>query len=462
MVFSSLTFLYYFLPVLIIVYVVAPKRLKNVVLLVSSIIFYAWGEPRYLMLLAISICTGYVFGLLAKRYFCATIFAVIINLGILGYFKYADFFIGSFNFLTGLSVPLLKVTLPIGISFYTFQVLSYVIDVRRGRVEPEKSLIKLATYIASFPQMIAGPIVRYEDIKAQLKDRGYDLSQVSYGIRRFVIGLCKKVIIANTLGVIVGSFQSASEKDVLYVWIYALSLTLQIYFDFSGYSDMAIGLGKMLGFDFPENFDYPLMSQSVTEFWKRWHMTLGSWFRDYLYIPLGGNRVGKMRHIINILIVWMATGLWHGASWNFVAWGLYFAILLIIEKKIFGKYLAKLSWISHIYLILLIMVSFVIFDGSSLEQSVVSLKIMFGMGNVPIVSNKSLFVLKNYFIVFLVAIVGATAMPKRIANRLKAGNDLNVVIILDVLEPVMIAIGILICTAFLVNDSFNPFLYFRF
>lgn len=466
MLFSSLSFLYYFLPIVLILYAISPRRLKNLTILLSSLVFYAWGEPKYVVFMIISILLGYIFGLLigglkrGKLRRVLMIISILTNLGILGYFKYADFFIDTFNKTTGLAVPLLEVTLPIGISFYTFQMMSYEIDVWRGDVKPQRSLINLAAYISMFPQLIAGPIVRYKDIAEQLVSRTHTLDKTAYGIRRFAIGLGKKVLLANTLGEVAKHFKASPEQTVLFSWIYAITIALQIYFDFSGYSDMAIGLGSVMGFKFPENFNYPLASKNVTEFWRRWHMTLGGWFRDYLYIPLGGNRVGALRWIFNILVVWLATGFWHGASWNFLIWGLYFAVLLVAEKKLYGKLLAKCKIFSHIYLLLFIIISFVIFDNTDLSQGWQSLLTMFGLGGAAFSSTESIFELRDYLWLIIIGAVGATPAPKLLVQRLYAkplGHK-----ILNILEPLFIAALLIICTSYLVNGSFNPFLYFRF
>ena len=335
MLFSSIPFLFYFLPCVLLLYAISPKKFKNFTLLICSLVFYAWGEPRLVLLMLITVLGGYILGLLTEKFnkhkkLFLTL-AVALSLGFLGYFKYVDFFIENINLMTGLSIPLLNVALPIGISFYTFQLLSYNIDVYRGNVPAQRNFVDLATYISLFPQLIAGPIVRYSDVAKQLRNRNHSFDKIALGVRRFVIGLSKKIIIANTLGEICEIFKSSNDKSVLYFWLYAVAFALHIYFDFSGYSDMAIGLGKLFGFDFAENFDYPYVSKSITVFWRRWHISLGTWFRDYVYIPLGGSRVGMARLIINLLIVWMLTGFWHGAEWNFILWGLYFAVLLIVE-----------------------------------------------------------------------------------------------------------------------------------
>ena len=334
MLFSSITFLYYFLPVVLLLYAITPKALKNAVLLISSLVFYAWGEPIYIFLMAATIGIAYIMGLLIERFRgrlwskVFLILSIISSLAGLIYFKYADFFIGNFNRITGLSAPLLKLALPIGISFYTFQVLSYTVDVYRGDAKAQKNPINLATYVALFPQLIAGPIVRYADIENQLTARTHSFEKIAYGIKRFIIGLAKKIILANALGELTEAFICSNDKSVLFFWLFALCYMLQIYFDFSGYSDMAIGLGSLFGFKFAENFHYPFISSSITEFWRRWHISLGTWFRDYVYIPLGGNRVKKLRWLFNIFVVWFLTGFWHGAEWNFVVWGLYFGVLL--------------------------------------------------------------------------------------------------------------------------------------
>ena len=333
MLFSSVPFLFYFLPAALLIYFAAPRQLKNAVLLLASLFFYAWGEPKYMLLMLVSIVQGYGFGLLIEKHRgqkASKVFltlSILVSLGLLGYFKYADFFLSSVNAVTGLSLPLLKLSLPIGISFYTFQVLSYVIDVYRGETAAQRNFIDLAAYVSLFPQLIAGPIVRYSDVAAELKSRTHSVSAAAEGVRRFTVGFAKKILLANQFGALASAYKSTQDASVLFVWLYALAFLLQVYFDFSGYSDMAIGLGRMLGFHFPENFNYPYISASITEFWRRWHMSLGSWFRDYLYIPLGGNRVSKTKWLRNILIVWLLTGLWHGADWRYLAWGLFTGLL---------------------------------------------------------------------------------------------------------------------------------------
>ena len=378
----------------------------------------------------------------------------------MGYCKYADFFIRSFNAVTGLSVPLLRVALPIGISFYTFQILSYVVDVHRGTVAAQRNLIDLGTYIAMFPQLIAGPIVRYADIEPQLKERRSTPAMVAAGAQRFVLGLGKKVLIANVLYQLITVYKATTQPSVLYSWMYAAAYMLHIYFDFSGYSDMAIGLGKIFGFTFAENFNYPYISRSVTEFWRRWHMSLGSWFRDYVYIPMGGNRVAPARRYLNILVVWMLTGLWHGADWNFVLWGLFFAVFLILEKGFLLKPLQKLPVLSHLYTLLLVAVSFVIFDSAGLSEAAAHLGRMFGAGGVPLATGEALYYLGSYAVTFIIAIIGATPYPTRWMNRLSEGPKTGRV--LAVAAPVALMALLAVVTAYLVDGSFNPFLYFRF
>jgi len=469
MLFSSIPFLYYFLPCVLLLYFIAPKKLKNAVLLVSSLVFYGWGEPIYVLLMVLTIAIGYVCGLLIEKWRgtraakWTLAVSVAISLGFLGYFKYTDFFIENFNAVTGLSVPLLRIALPIGISFYTFQILSYTVDVYRGNAEAQRNPINLAAYITMFPQLIAGPIVRYSDIETQLRERTHSFEKISKGARRFIIGLGKKILIANLLGELCsadGVFRASEEKSVAFYWLYAIAYCLHVYFDFSGYSDMAIGLGHIFGFDFLENFNYPFISASATEFWRRWHMSLGTWFRDYVYIPMGGNRVSRLRWFFNIFVVWMLTGFWHGASWNFVLWGLYFAVLLVIEKVWLLDKLRKHKVLSHIYLLLVVMISFVLFNAIDLRQAVTDIGSIFGLGGLPFVTGEMLYYLRSYAVVLIVAIIGATPLPKICIQKLQANEKLGKVI--NVIEPVALAALLLVMTAYLVDGSFNPFLYFRF
>lgn len=461
MLFSSIPFLYYFLPVVLILYFLAPGKCKNTVLLLASLFFYGWGEPKLLLLMLFTIALFYLCGLAIdraeeprRRKLWLTI-SVVISLALLGLFKYADFFIASFNAAAGVSLPLLKLALPVGISFYTFQCLSYTIDVYRGSVPAQKNLIAFGAYVALFPQLIAGPIVRYADIARELEHRSHSWEDGSLGLRRFLTGLGKKVILADNLALFIKLFRESGEPSVLFYWMYAIAFTLNIYFDFSGYSDMAIGLGQIFGFRFMENFNYPYLSGSVTEFWRRWHMSLGSWFRDYVYIPLGGSRVSRGRWVRNILAVWMLTGLWHGAAWNFVLWGLFFAALLLMEKWV--PALQKLpGFLRHGYVLLAVVLSFVLFNAESLRQAGGDFAALFGFGGLPLVTAETLYYLRSYAVLFAVACFGATPLPKMAAKWTENtwfGR---------VLEPIFLVGLLLISTAYLVDGSFSPFLYFRF
>ncbi len=465
MLFSSITFLYYFLPLTLVLYFLSPGRLKNAVLLLASLVFYGWGEPKYVLLMVLSILSGYVFGLLVERYrnkrsgrtLC--VISVGISLSFLLCFKYLDFFLENLNRAAGLEISLLGLALPIGISFYTFQIISYTVDVYRGE-RAQRNLIHLAAYVVMFPQLIAGPIVRYSNIAGQLTVREHSFSGAASGIRRFVIGLGKKILIANQLGELCAGFRASEEKSVLFYWLYAVAFSLHIYFDFSGYSDMAIGLGRVLGFRFPENFHYPYISASITEFWRRWHISLGSWFRDYVYIPLGGNRKGQKRQIFNILIVWMLTGFWHGAAWNFILWGLYFALFLTIEKLWLLKLLKGSLFWPHVYTLFLVMISFVIFNGESMGQVLSDLAGLVGTGGIPLVSAEAVYYLRSFGIVLLTAVAGATPVFR--SFMLKISKDPIGGKVLNLAEPFALAGVMLVITAYLVDGSFNPFLYFRF
>ena len=465
MLFSSIPFLFYFLPAVILLYFLVPFQLKNAVLLLASLLFYAWGEPKYVILMIASITLFFGCGLAIgkcrrqswKRFWLVV--SVVCGLTLLGIFKYADFFIDSFNAVTGLSVPLLKLALPIGISFYTFQCLSYTIDVYRGNAEVQKNIISFGAYVALFPQLIAGPIVRYVDIARELNSRTHSWEKISLGLRRFLVGLAKKILIANTLGELTNLFRDSGEKSVLFYWMYAIAFALHIYFDFSGYSDMAIGLGKVFGFQFIENFNYPYLSKSVAEFWRRWHMSLGSWFRDYVYIPLGGNRVSKSRWVFNTLVVWMLTGLWHGAAWNFVLWGLLYALFLMIEKWV--PAIQKLPAILRRgYVLLVVVLGFVLFNAADMTQAAGDIGGMFGFAGVPLVTEESLYYLRSYGVVFILGIVGSTPLVRDLVNRLMERKTAAKAI--AILEPVVLMLLLLICSAYLVDGSFNPFLYFRF
>ena len=461
MLFSSIPFLYYFLPTVLILYFLVPWKLKNTVLLLSSLFFYGWGEPKLLFLMVFTIALFYLCGLAIGRAgeqrwkkFWLTV-SVVVSLLLLGLFKYADFFVSSMNTVTGLSIPLLKLALPVGISFYTFQCLSYTIDVYRGNVQPQKNPISFGAYVALFPQLIAGPIVRYVDVARKLESRTHSWEDISLGLRRFLVGLGKKILLADNLALLIKLFRESGEPSVLFYWMYAVAFTLNIYFDFSGYSDMAIGLGRIFGFHFIENFNYPYLSQSVTEFWRRWHMSLGSWFRDYVYITLGGNRVSKKRWVFNILAVWMLTGAWHGAAWNFVLWGLLFAVLLLIEKWV--PALQKLpKGLRHGYVLLVVVLSFVLFNAESMAQAGSDFAALFGFGGLPMVTAETLYYLRSCGLLFAVACFGATPLPKMAAKRLENTRFGRV------LELAFLVGLLLISTAYLVDGSFSPFLYFRF
>ena len=461
MLFSSIPFLYYFLPAVLITYFLVPDRLKNAVLLLFRLVFYGWGEPKLVFLMVFTIILFYLCGLAIGRAKkqqwkkCWLWVSVTVSLSLLGIFKYADFFIDSVNAVTGLSLPLLKLALPVGISFYTFQCLSYTIDVYRGAAEVQKDPIAFGAYVTLFPQLIAGPIVRYVDVAKELKHRSHTWENMAYGIRRFLVGLGKKVILADNFALLIKLFRESGEPSVLFYWMYAAAFMLNIYFDFSGYSDMAIGLGLIFGFHFLENFNYPYLSKSITEFWRRWHMSLGSWFRDYVYIPLGGNRVSRCRWVFNILVVWMLTGAWHGAAWNFVLWGLLYAVLLLTEKWV--PALQKLpDLLRHGYVLLVTALGFVLFNAESLSQAGSDITVLFGLGGLPLVTPETLYYLRSYALLFVLGFVGATPLVKNAAQKIaqtKAGPVLELLALIGLL---------LVCTGYLVDGSFSPFLYFRF
>lgn len=463
MVFSSLTFLFYFLPIVLLIYYIVPNKAKNAVICIASLIFYFYGEPKYGVLMLFSIASTYIHGLLIekhpqkkKRFLISSI---IISLGLLVFFKYTDFIISNINMVIRGKIDLLRLSLPIGISFYTFQMISYIIDVYRGEAKAQKSVLKLATYVALFPQLIAGPIVRYTTIASELDERKHTLENFSLGVRRFVIGLSKKILIANVLGNLINVFGTIDEKTVVFYWMYAIAVTLQIYFDFSGYSDMAIGLGKMFGFSLPENFNYPYISKSVTEFWRRWHMTLGTWFKDYVYIPLGGNRVSKIKWIRNIFVVWFLTGLWHGASWNFILWGVLYGVLLMIEKLGLLKKLENIpAFLSRIYVMFVVIIGFVIFNSTDLKVALGNILGLFGVGATAIINHDTIYYLLNYLPIFILGIIFSTPIVKNIVTKVKK----KLPAIINLAEPVILAILLIICISFLIDGSFNPFLYFRF
>lgn len=467
MIFSSVIFLYYFLPCVLLLYFISPKKIKNLVLLSASMFFYWWGEPKYTLLIVFTILLGYIHGILIDKFRGKTaskvflISSLTMSIALLGFFKYADFIVKNTNAIFGSSIPLLKVALPIGISFYTFQILSYTIDVYRGNAMVQKNFVNLATYVVLFPQLIAGPIVRYTIVEEELKNRTHSFENFSYGLHRLVLGLAKKVLIANALGELCEIFRNLNEKSVLFFWVYAIAFSLQIYFDFSGYSDMAIGLGRIFGFHFLENFNYPYISKSITEFWRRWHISLSTWFRDYVYIPMGGNRVKKARWFFNIILVWALTGFWHGAEWNFIVWGLFFAFFLILEKLWIGKFLTKVpSIVSRIYVLMLVAISFVIFNANGMKEAVSNIGAMFGAQNIPLITAETLYYLRSYVVVIILAIIGSTPFIKDTLQRLK--RYLIAKRILNIAEPVVMLVLFIAITAYLVDGSFNPFLYFRF
>lgn len=463
MLFSSISFLYYFLPTLLLIYFVVPKKFKNPVLLIGSLFFYFYGEPKYVFLLLFSSLADYINALMIDQYRgqkiakVALIASIGINLLLLGFFKYTDFFIGNINTIFGTNLALLKLALPIGISFYTFQTMSYTIDVYRGEVEAQRNFFDFTTYVTLFPQLIAGPIVRYKTIAEEIETRTHSLENFAWGAKRFVIGLSKKVLIANSLGELNALAIGTEQNAVLFYWLGAIAFALQIYFDFSGYSDMAIGLGRIFGFHFLENFNYPYVSKSMTEFWNRWHMSLGTWFKDYVYIPLGGNRVSKAKWYRNIFMVWFLTGFWHGASWNFVVWGLYFGVLLVIEKMFLKKILDQLpAFLNHAYVLFLVLISFIIFNIDSMSGIYIYLKGMFGRSDIPIWNQESIYYLKSYAVTMIMAMIGATPLVKNISKKYRANK------VGTLLAPIVYVFLLLITTGYLVDSSFNPFLYFRF
>ena len=460
MLFSSITFLYYFLPLLLITYLIIPNKFKNIVLLIFSLLFYFYGEPKYIIILLTSCFINYMGGLLIEKYEKKSKFILIgvisYNIIQLLYFKYTDFFIMNINSIFNTNLSLLRIIMPLGISFFTFQTLSYVIDVYKKEVKASHSFIDFTTYVTLFPQLVAGPIVRYKTIASELKKRKTNYSDFANGIRRFIIGLAKKVLIANILGELCSDLVGMSSITIISSWINAISFTLQIYFDFSGYSDMAIGLGLMFGFHFLENFNYPFIAKSITDFWRRWHISLSSFFRDYVYIPLGGNRVSKLKWIRNILIVWFLTGFWHGASWNFILWGIYFVILLLLEKLLYCKYLNKTKIFKYLYTLFFVVISFTIFNANNMLEVITSLKNMFGFNNLPIINQETIYYIRNYFVIFAIAVICSTPLSKQLLNKLKPNK------VFFIIETLCYFILLIIITAFLIDSSFNPFLYFRF
>ena len=459
MLFSSITFIYYFLPILLLVYFIVPKKYKNLVLLIFSLIFYFLGEPKYIVILILSCLLNYFFGKKVsadKNKKLWLIISVIYNVGQLLIFKYTDFFIENINNVFNSSINYLYIVMPIGISFFTFQAMGYVFDIYMGKHKPASKLLDFMTYISLFPQLVAGPIVRYSDVKKELVKRESNFDKFSEGITRFVIGLSKKVLLANVLGEFAGDLV---EVDLLSSWLKPILFTLQIYFDFSGYSDMAIGLGLIFGFTFLENFNYPLIASSITDFWRRWHMSLSSWFRDYVYIPLGGNRNGLIKQIRNIFVVWFLTGFWHGASWNFIIWGLYFGVLLVIEKMFLKKFIDKTKVFKYVYTSIIVVISFLIFSTDNLKDIFSSLGNMFMINDIPLTSSSTIYYLKNNLVLLIISIIGATPLMKCLVKKIRLSKFKKVV---ECLEVVVVLGLLILTTAFLVDASFNPFLYFRF
>ena len=487
MVFSSVPFLYYFLPAVILSYFILSaivekgffllsknKELshragifsKNLILLAFSLLFYAWGEPVMVILMIITILVFWICGLAIgkaeskkmKKFWL--ILSAVFGIGLLAYYKYTNFFIDSIiNKIPGVSLKLLNIVMPIGISFYTFQSLSYTIDVYRGNVEVQKNPLYFGTYVALFPQLIAGPIVRYVDVAREINDRTHTFEQFRLGVRRFVVGLSKKILITNNLALLIELFRASKEQSVVFYWIYAIAFMLSLYFDFSAYSDMAIGMGKMFGFQFIENFDHPYMSKSIAEFWRRWHMSLGFWFRDYVYIPLGGNRVSKGRWLFNTFVVWLLTGMWHGANWTFILWGLLYAVALVIEKWV--PAIKKLpSALRHFYTLFLVMLGFVLFNATDMTQAGQDIACMFGFGKLPFITDATLYYLRSFGLLLIVAIVGATPLVKNTAIRLEQNKKLESVV--AVVECIVLILLLIVCTGYLVDGSFSPFYYNNF
>lgn len=468
MVFSSLMFLFRFLPVVLVLYFLAPRPARNAILFITSLIFYAWGEPVYVVLMLFSTVVDYILGRLvysskekgeigkAKGFVACS---MCINLLLLGFFKYSDFLIENLNLIPGVKIPLLNLALPIGISFYTFQTMSYTIDIYRGDALPQKNIIAFGAYVALFPQLIAGPIVQYNTIAEQLRSRKESLDDFSAGILTFMVGLGKKVLLANNIGMLwdLISAKSGGDIPVLMAWLGITAYAFQIYFDFAGYSDMAIGLGRMFGFTFLKNFDYPYVSRSITEFWRRWHMSLGSWFRSYVYIPLGGNRRGFGIQIRNIIIVWLLTGIWHGASWNFLIWGAYFGLLLILEKLLWLKFLQKHRIFSHIYTVILVWIGWAIFAFDNMTKGTEYLKSMFGLNGAGFVNQETLYLLISFAVMLIILIIASTPLPKICYEKVKLGVTGR-----TIAQLLFIAGVFVISVAYLVDASYNPFLYFRF
>ncbi|PGS78310.1 transcriptional regulator [Bacillus cereus] len=468
MVFSSLLFLFVFLPITLFMYYISPKVIRNAILFIISLIFYAWGEPVYIVIMLFSTVFDFVNGLLIEKYrnrknLVRIIFinSLVVNLGLLGFFKYSGFLIDTINSIFHLNIEVTKLPLPVGISFYTFQTMSYVIDVYLGKIRAQKRIIPFGTFVTMFPQLVAGPIVKYSEIDAELQERKVTMNQFGKGVELFVRGLALKVLLANNIGLLWTSIKTTSMSNltVLTAWLGIIAFAFQIYFDFRGYSAMAQGLGKMFGFSFPDNFNYPYISKSVTEFWRRWHITLGSWFREYVYIPLGGNRVGQIKQFRNLLIVWFLTGLWHGASWNFIIWGLYFGFFVTIEKLFLLKWLkTKNSILGHVYTLIIVLVGWVFFEFEDLSRAMKFIGIMFGFSHSAIWNNQTLYYISTNLILLFALVMCSTPFPKKVLMYIIEKFK----IVGSICVPILYVILILLSTAYLVNDTYNPFLYFRF
>lgn len=467
MVFSSLTFLFMFLPAVLLMYFTVPGQCKNAVLFIFSLLFYAWGEPVYVLLMLFSTILDYTCGMLVEKFRgtpkqkIGLMISIIVNIGMLCFFKYSDFLIKTANDIFKCDIPCLNLPLPIGISFYTFQTMSYTIDVYRGDAKVQKNIISFGAYVSLFPQLIAGPIVRYQDIADQLDHRTCSCDKFGEGVRRFITGLGKKVLLANNMGLLWDTFSQTNTAKLTTIgaWLGIIAFAFQIYFDFSGYSDMAIGLGKMFGFDFNENFNHPYISKSVTEFWRRWHISLGTWFRDYIYIPLGGNREGILKQLRNIAIVWLLTGFWHGASWNYVLWGIFYGILLVIEKMFLLKALKKIPAIfGHMYTLLAVLLGWVLFAFEDFKKGWAYFKVMFGGGNV-LINTDTLYQLFSYLPLLIICTVASTPLFCSLTKKISNKAHESVLIAADTL--VLIGLSVL-CLAYLISGSYNPFLYFRF
>ena len=464
MVFSTPLFLFYFLPLVLLVYYVTPVRFRNAVLLAASLFFYYWGEQSYTLIMLASIAIDYTHGIMVHR--CrekgndrgarlAVASSVLFNLAILFFFKYWDFIARSLQAAGIGFMPVLNISLPIGISFYTFQTMSYTIDVYRGDARVQKNVIHFGTFVTLFPQLIAGPIIKYKDLDDQLGSRSHDVERFASGAQRFLVGLAKKLLLANNLGQLWDVFKATPNAELTFVgaWLGITAFAFQIYFDFSGYSDMAIGLGRMFGFEFMENFNYPYISKSITEFWRRWHISLSTWFREYLYIPLGGNRCSRGRWLLNLLIVWAATGIWHGASWNYLFWGLYFFCLLMLEKLLLGKWLDKLPAVfRHLYVMALVLISWAIFALEDIEQMGSYLRAMAGLNGAPLLNGQTLYYLRDFLPVLILAAIGSTPVVAKLWNRIRS----------SAIRLLLFVLGLILCTAYVVASTYNPFLYFRF